>query len=95
MTPHGQAFKKNYTVKSGNVGSLWVGVQLPSKVEAIGTYTSVVVLRANSEIVSLKLEVDVTLLNGSIVENSGLGNIYKMGKSTYLYLFIKWVSRNR
>jgi hypothetical protein len=84
MTPHGEAFQKNYTVTSGNVGSLWVGVQLPLEVKAIGNYTSVVVLRANGDSVTLKLEVDVTLLDGSIVENSGLGDIYKMGRLSWL-----------
>ena len=54
--PHGQAFVKNYTVARGDVGSLWVGVQLPPDSKAVGSYTSTLTLKANGKAVPLKLE---------------------------------------
>jgi len=82
--PHGQAFVKNYTVTRGDVGSLWVGVQLPPDSKAVGSYASTLTLKANGKAVPLKLAVDVALANGTIAADGGLGDIYKMGRLSWL-----------
>jgi hypothetical protein len=85
IDPHGREFAKNYSVASGNVGSLWVGVQLPADAKAVGTHHTTLTLRANGKSVLLTLSVDVALgSNGKVAENAGLGDIYKMGRLSWL-----------
>ena len=59
--PHGQRFKKNYTVARDKVGSKWIGVQLPPDVKAVGSYSATLTLRASGAKVPLKLSVLVAL----------------------------------
>ena len=59
---HGLAFSKNYTLAKGDVGSLWVGVELPAEATATGKYQTTLTLTANSAVVELALTINVALV---------------------------------
>ena len=58
---HGVAFRKNFTVTKGAVGSLWVGVELPADASAAGTYRSNLTLTASGVSIALDLTLNVGL----------------------------------
>lgn len=84
---HGVPFTKAYSVSgNGSVGSMWVGVALPSTMKA-GSYSASIVLAGSGRPGSVQMKLNLDVIEapgGGAVPNQGDDDVYKMTRLRWL-----------
>ena len=58
---HGERFNREYGVRSGSVGAMWVGVDIPAQANVVGLYASTLTLKSSGQDLNLKLVLTVEM----------------------------------
>eukprot|EP00041_Stephanoeca_diplocostata_P030302 m.914684 g.914684 ORF g.914684 m.914684 type:complete len:1236 (+) comp23730_c1_seq7:171-3878(+) len=84
---NGKEFAKDYGVRAGAVGSMWIGVDLPAQATATGAYTAVLSLSADGSAAPVELTLQLTVdmpSSGTPLTDHGDSDVYNLSRLRWL-----------